>query len=166
MRPNTCNRRRFVSQTKHFAPLKICRLCKTMNPKHRTGSCTNIRCGKCSGDHGIKDYPESDTGLKRPVLSHKHSLNRCFQGQMASKKALKTFQNSYKEALLSQARKATQKVSPPVQLERLLLTPDTKLSVTESLVFPETFWSGWQTTSWPDHELMARKQPERKSKRH
>jgi hypothetical protein len=72
------------SQTKHcvpsreiVAPLQICRVCKTIKPKHWPGSCTNIRCGKCSADHATKDHPESDTRLKRPVCSKEHSFNRC-----------------------------------------------------------------------------------------
>jgi hypothetical protein len=42
---------------------------------------------------------------------------------MASKRALKTVRKSYKEVLLSQGRMPTQKVPPPEELARLLLTP-------------------------------------------
>jgi hypothetical protein len=30
---------------KMIAPLEICRVCKTIDPKHRPGCCTKIRCG-------------------------------------------------------------------------------------------------------------------------
>ena len=124
----------FRTAPKIMAPLKICRVCKTFNPKHRPGSCTSIRFGKCSGDHASKNHPESVTRLKCPVCSEEHSFNRCPHRQIGSKKALKTAQKSYKEVLLSQARKPTHKVPPPEQIERLLLTPNTKISVTGFLV--------------------------------
>jgi len=86
----------FRTAPKIVAPLKICRVCKTINPEHRPGSCTSIPCGKCSEDHATEDHPESVTRLKCPVCSEEHSFNRCPHRQMASKKALKTAQKSYK----------------------------------------------------------------------
>jgi hypothetical protein len=66
--------------------------------------------------------------------SEENSFNRRPQRQMASENALKTVQKSHKETLFSQARQPTQEVPPPEQLERLLLTSNTKISVTASWV--------------------------------
>jgi hypothetical protein len=126
--------------------------------KFSPGSCTNIRYGKCSENHATKEHPESDRKLKCLVCSEKHYFNRCPQRQMASKKDLKTGQKSYKEAMFSQARKPTRKVPAPEPLERLLLTPNTMISVTWSLVSSQTFLS---IQNWSGNNKMARKQPER-----
>ena len=115
----------FRISPKIVAPLRICRVCKTINPKHRPGSCVEIRCGKCSGNHATKDHPQSDETLKCPVCGEAHSFNGCPQRKSASKKALKGAQKSYKQALLSQTqRQKSREVPPPEQLERLLTTPE------------------------------------------
>ena len=93
----------FRTAPKIMAPLKICRVCKTISSKHRPGSCTSIRCGKCSGDHATKNHPESVTRLKCPVCSEEHSFNRCLHRQMASKNALEASQTSFKKALCPKA---------------------------------------------------------------
>jgi hypothetical protein len=48
----------FLTAPKIVVPLKIYIVYKTINPKHRPGSCTSIPCGKCSGDHASKHYAE------------------------------------------------------------------------------------------------------------
>jgi hypothetical protein len=57
----------FRTAPKMIAPLKICRVCKTIDPKHRPGSCTKIRCGTCAGNHATNDHPVEDETVKCPV---------------------------------------------------------------------------------------------------
>jgi len=47
----------FPTAPKMIAPLKICRVSKTIDPKHRPGTCTKIRCGACAGNNATNDHP-------------------------------------------------------------------------------------------------------------
>ena len=57
----------FQTAPKMIVPLKICRVCKTIDPKHRPGSCTKIRCGTCAGNHALNDHPVEDETVKCPI---------------------------------------------------------------------------------------------------
>jgi hypothetical protein len=83
---------------KMIAPLEICRVCKTIDPKHRPGSCTKILCGTCAGNHATNDHPIEDATVKCPVCGEVHTFNACPRRKNASKKALKMAQKSYKDA--------------------------------------------------------------------
>jgi hypothetical protein len=130
MRPSTFKRRRSMSQTKHFAPLP------RLWPCWRSAVCakqstSNTGLGRVLV-FDVENVPE--TMLPRTTLSQSPGWNALSvqrkillidapHRQMASKKALKTAQKSYKEVLFSPARKRTHKMRRPEQLERLLLTP-------------------------------------------
>ena len=79
----------FRTAPKMTAPLKICRVCKTIDPKHHPGSCTKIRCGTCAGNHAINDHPVEDETVKCPVCGEGHTFNAYPRRKSASKKALK-----------------------------------------------------------------------------
>ena len=103
------------------APVKICRVSKTTNTKHRPRSCANIRCGQCSENHVTKDHPT----IKCPVCGEAQSFNGCPQRRNASKKAFKGAPKSYKEVLLDQRKQSNNPdIPPPEQLDRLLATPE------------------------------------------
>jgi hypothetical protein len=106
-----------------IAPLKICRVCKTIDPKHRPGSCAKIRCGRWAGNHAINDHPVEDETVKCPVRGEVHTFNACPRRKSASKKALKKAQKSYKNALVVGANKKHETPEPD-HLERLFMTPE------------------------------------------
>jgi hypothetical protein len=106
-----------------IAPVKICRVCKTINPKHRPGSCTKIRCGTCAGNHATSDHPVQDATVKCPICGEVHTFNACPLRNSASKKALKKAQKSYKDAVVLGANKKHETPGPD-HLEILLMTPE------------------------------------------
>jgi hypothetical protein len=67
----------FRTAPKMTAPLKICRVCKTIDPKHRPGSYTKIRCATCAGNHATNDHPVEDATVKCPICGEVHTFNAC-----------------------------------------------------------------------------------------
>ena len=102
----------FRTAPKMIAPLKICRVCKTIDPKHRPGSCTKIRCGTCAGNHATNDHPVEDATVKCPICGEVHTFNACPRRKSASKKALKKAQKSYNDALVVGATKNMRLLDP------------------------------------------------------
>jgi len=72
-----CWNTRFQSAPKLVKHAHIYRVCKTVSPKHRPQTCTETRCGQCSGPRLIRDHicllwssPLSSTPCSDQSTSH------------------------------------------------------------------------------------------------
>ena len=90
---------RFRCAPKFVKRAHICRVCKTVNPKHRPGTCVEIRCGQCSGPHATRDHPPGDQELKCPVCSGAHLFHQCPTQIKACHASVRQQRRSYAEVV-------------------------------------------------------------------
>jgi len=78
-----------------------------VNPKHRPGTCVEIRCGQCSGPHATRDHPPGDQELKCPVCYGAHLFHQCPTQIKACQASVLHQRRSYAEVV------AKRRPSPP-----------------------------------------------------
>jgi len=106
---------RFRCAPKFVKPAHICRVCKTVNPKHGPETGAEIRCGQCSGPHATRDHPPGDQELKCPVCSGALLFHQCPTQIKACQDSVRQQRRSYAKVVAKQ-RASTPQTKPHVKI--------------------------------------------------